>query len=275
MRIIIFLLIFLFSISLDFARVFHIKENLDYDSLILKIKENPSNTHYLSYLGNYYEKNKKWDEAVRLYKNCLDLEPDNSFFYIQLSKNYNRSGRPDLGLSIMSNAVQFFDKNCDVLSEYAGLEYDMGMFRTALQAYEKVLIMDKDKNEPYTYNGIAKCCRELKEYEKSAVFFQKSLQARQDCWTYYEFGKLFFETGKFEQSIWALKKAKALSYNQDKDALELICKKLAASYYSYGMELKDSGRKDEAKKIFKIIIEDWDYKKTAYCEKAEFWIKRL
>ncbi len=274
---------FFLILSLFFQILFNFtvygKGKLDYNSVAEKVKENPTNTFYLSKLANHYEKIKEYKEAVKLYKKCLDIEPENSLYYIELAKSYDHIDRPDLGLSVMSNAVKYFDKNDDVFSAFASLEYKMGDFKSSLEAYEKALHFSDEKSKHYIFSGIAKVYRELKDYDKSKIYFQKALQEKQDCWTYYEYGKLFYEIGEYQQSICAFQKSSALlgctGYNQDKEAEELINKKIAEAYYAYGIKLKDSGRKEEAKKILTKIVEDKSFQKTAVCEKAEFWIKRI
>ncbi len=272
---ILIIVILCFSLSTVLYSFQHSQEKTDQKSILKKLKDNPTNTFYLSLLAGCYLKKEKYDDAAVLYQKCINLEPDESAFYIKLAQSYDKSGRPDKAKTVITNAANYFDKNPYVLTELASIEYKLGNFSNALPAYEKALTLSEEKEKPFIYNGLAKTYRELTDYEKSRYYFQKALQLKQDCWTFYEYGKLFLDTNEYEQAIWALTKARALSYRQEEAAKKAIINKLAMSYFSYGMKFKDENNKEEAKRMFSQIVMDRELSKTSYGEKASFWLKRL
>lgn len=249
------------------------KDNLN--SILQKLKQNPTNLIFLGKLGDLYVQRKKYVEAEKCYKKCLSLEPEESRHYIRLARLYDKMDRPDKAKDVITNAAYYFGRNGEVFSTLGNIEYKLGNFSNALISYEKALSYTIEKKKYYTYSGLGKTYRELKDYEKAKIFFIKALQIKQDCWTYYEFGKLFMELNDYKQAIWAFRRSKAFSYSLDMDVKKVIWKKLAEAYFKYGMELKGASKKVEARNILLKITEDRELCQTDYYEKASFWLKRL
>ncbi len=260
----------LFSISGGYG-----KKKEDLSTILTKLKEKPSDPVLLGELGDIYVKQKKYNEAEELYKKCLSLAPEESRNYVRLARLYNTMDRPDIAKRIITNAAYYFDKNGEIFFTLGDIEYNLGNFSNALVAYEKALSFSDEKKKSYIYSGLGKTCRELRHYEKAKAFFNKSLQLKVNCWTYYEFGKLFIELSDYEKAIWAFSRAKAFSHSVESKLKKVIWEKLAEAYFKYAIRLKDSSGKEEAKAILLKITDDYDLSQTTYCEKASFWLKRL
>lgn len=244
--------------------------------LILKnAKDNPTNALYQSQLAELYMGQHQYEPAIPLLKKCIRLSPDNSGFYIDLAVCLDKTDQPDLARNVLTNITGDFNKNCRLTAELASLEYKLGDFNKSVAYYQKALKL-LDKNETnYIYAGLAKSLRELKDFEKSKLYFRESLRLKPDCWTFYEYGKLFIETQECEQAVWAFERAMAFAFNQEQKAKDIIAEKLSQAYYLCGMKTKESGQKELAKKYFVKITENKGLQKTSSAEKASFWLKRL
>lgn len=247
----------------------------DLTALKKLVRENPTNVRYLEKLAGIHESGKDYSNASVFYRECIRLEPDQSSHYIRLASVYVSMGRPDHAQKILLTAAGDFPENGKVVTSLADAEYRMGNYEKAFAHYSRALELTGKTNSSFHYCGLAKTCRELKRYERSEYYFRKALECGKDLWTFYEYGKLLMATGKYGHAAWTFEKARSLSFRQEKDVKKLLDEKLAGAYYECGMSMKKNGRKDEAVKCFRKILDDREMKTTRYAEKAAFWLKRL
>jgi tetratricopeptide (TPR) repeat protein len=239
------------------------------------VREDPANTFALSSLARDLELKKDYTNAALFYRECLRLEPDNSVHYIRLSGIYLKMERPDQAERVLREAVKEFPNNGKVMGAMADVQYHMGDFEKALSLYRMSMELTGETNSSFLYCGMAKASRELKRYDESGAYFRKALESKKELWTFYEYGKLLQETGRHEHAAWAFEKARALSFRQEKEVVDLLQEKLAGAYYDCGMNAKSLGRKTAAREYFDKLLKDRGLQKTKFAEKASFWLKRL
>jgi len=113
------------------------------------IEFNPRSARSMNYLGYLYtERNINIDEAYRLIKTALDLEPDNGAYLDSLGWVYFRKGEFEEALKYLLLAEERLDESGapdSVVFEHIGDTYEkIGNIRKAVLYWEKSIGMEKN-----------------------------------------------------------------------------------------------------------------------------------
>ncbi len=248
--------------------------NLTLAYWLRQTRDHPSHAASWTGLARAYEDQGDYSNAVRIRRRCIELEPDRSDHRVRLARNYLKLGRPDRARPVSREAVRDFDRNAEVWSAHASVEYQMGNYQEALDAYGRSLELGRNTNA-YLLAGIAKCCRELKDHARADRYFLRAVATDPGPWSFYEYGKLLEDRTNRRRAVWAYEKSRALSYREKEETRRLILNRLSASLYALAMDYQAAGNADMTARTFRKILDDRELRETRYAERAEFWLKRL
>ncbi len=93
-------------------------------------------------IGNY-------QEAIRLFTQCLEVNPADDASMFELSKLYMLQGNADQALAYARSAVEVDDSNVYYLLFYAGLLQSVEKYEDASRLYERVIELKPDNPEYY------------------------------------------------------------------------------------------------------------------------------
>jgi tetratricopeptide (TPR) repeat protein len=149
-------------------------------------------------LGNY-------QEATRLFKQCLEIDPQDDASMFELSKLYMMQGKADEALVYARSAVEVDDSNVYYLLFYAGLLQSVEDYEEASRLYEQVIQLKPGNPEyydrlamTYLYSGKpADAIRVYDELEKQAGVTEEYSMKKQSIYVQEKkFGKAIEEIEK-------------------------------------------------------------------------------
>ncbi|MFP4020881.1 MAG: BTAD domain-containing putative transcriptional regulator [Halanaerobium sp.] len=94
-------------------------------------------------LGNILSRDKKYEEAVDLYKNALQINPLNVDFHTNLIENYKKLGRPDLALMKTEEAILYLKNTNLPISENLNIGISNFFKKDIQEDPEKILESNK------------------------------------------------------------------------------------------------------------------------------------
>ena len=109
---------------------------------------NPSNAPALNYLGyTYAESGAQLDEAEKLIKRALVIEPDDGFYVDSLGWVYYQQGNYSRAVAELERAVNLTG-NDPTITEHLGDAYrKLGKVREARHQYEDALVKAQDTDQ--------------------------------------------------------------------------------------------------------------------------------
>jgi Flp pilus assembly protein TadD len=109
---------------------------------------NPSNAPALNYLGyTYAESGKRLDEAEKLIKRALNIEPEDGFYVDSLGWVYYQKGEYQKAVDQLERAVNLTGSD-PTITEHLGDAYDkVGKIRDARHEYQDALKRTQDTDQ--------------------------------------------------------------------------------------------------------------------------------
>lgn len=177
----------------------------------------------------------KLDEARECLETLLEKEPQNVNAYIYLANIYRRQKEFTKAIDYLDKALQLDPSNLDTYNDLGLIYLESGDFEKAQEQFE--FVVEQDSSYSFAFDNLGFLYRKLKEYEKAEEYLKKSISMNLQAWTYNELALVYTETGRFEESIEASKKAIAIDeqYAYAYDNLGSVYRKLG--YYSLAREV--------------------------------------
>ncbi|MFN4228063.1 MAG: tetratricopeptide repeat protein [Candidatus Ratteibacteria bacterium] len=144
----------------------------------------------LKAIAQLYKKIKKYDEAIEIYKKCLEFTlPPQHILIIKtnMAGCYINQGKPLLGIKIYDEIIEEYSKT-EYKTEIAGEAqfYKANAYHRLIKDYEKAISeyekMIKEYPEhwsvktPYSLQSIASCYYESKKYDDTIKVFEKIIK---------------------------------------------------------------------------------------------------
>jgi tetratricopeptide (TPR) repeat protein len=71
-----------------------------------KLQENPKDVDAWFHLGDLYERNAQYAEAIDAYKKVIGLKPDMGYAYLKMGTAYDRLNQPEEAVKILKKGIQ-------------------------------------------------------------------------------------------------------------------------------------------------------------------------
>ncbi len=187
----------------------------------------------------YYQKSialkklRKYNDAEVVLKKCIELNPDFPNAYNGLGTTY-----------------------------YALKKYQLAVDNFELFAQKTNKEKLKKKAKKYISIAYTKLAEEVKKKHKTREaidYLNKAVEAYNYDAAYLLLAELYNDTGEYQKALEAADNA--LKYRGKKSKISK-----GAIYYYKGLALKGLGKKEEAKKAFKLALKDKQYKQNAKYE---------
>jgi tetratricopeptide (TPR) repeat protein len=157
-------------------------------------------------LANYYHKNGKYREALKLYKELLAEDPDNSEVKIGMGNAYFEMGQEELALRSLDEVLAKEPGNLTALHSLGNMYVEMGMGMEALRTAERALALDSRNGESHFINGIA--LQQLGRYSEAAESYKKALKLAPDMPEIYgNLASLYVRDGRQEEALELVERA--------------------------------------------------------------------
>ena len=184
-------------------------------------------------LANYYHKNGKYREALDLYKQLLDEDPDNAEVRIGMSNAYFKMGKYDQAIRGLNEVLEEDPDNLKALQSLGNIHVERGSGAEALRVAERALTIDSGDGESQFLKGIA--LQTLGRYSEAAEVYRRALESAPDMPEIYaNLAMLYVTEGRPEEALDLVDTALDLAPGQ------------ADMVYIRGLALDAGGRPDEA-----------------------------
>jgi tetratricopeptide (TPR) repeat protein/predicted AlkP superfamily phosphohydrolase/phosphomutase len=196
----------------------------------------------LANLANYYHKNGKYAEAIEIYKQMLEAEPDNIDAKIGMSTAYIKSGKAELGVRMLNEILERHPDNLEVLHTLGNYYVDAGDGPMALAVAERALKVDANNGESHFIKGIG--LQRMGRYQEAAEAFRKAITLAPDMPEIYaDLAMIYVNSGRAQEAMDLVDKALELSPERP-DIL-----------YIKGLALGRMGNTVEALHMFSKVME--------------------
>lgn len=87
--------------------------------LLEQLEKNPDNTKYLTRLGDLYFESNRFEQAIKMYKRALNLDPEDPDTYNDLGLALHYTGKPEI-------AIETLRKGTEVMPSYQRVWLSLG-----------------------------------------------------------------------------------------------------------------------------------------------------
>ena len=118
--------------------------------------------------------NKKYDEAIAIYEELLDIDPSNVSALTMMANSYIKKGDQANAIETFKKILQAEPENKSALTQVAYHELQEGNTENALRHFKKLRKLEP-KNVDYLYN-IALIYNRMEEHEKAKELYKKIIE---------------------------------------------------------------------------------------------------
>ncbi|MGH9428920.1 MAG: tetratricopeptide repeat protein, partial [Terriglobia bacterium] len=128
------------------------EENSRISSLLRTVQTGPANAPVHYQLGRAYHDFRLYDEALRHYRNALQLEPDNPIYYEQTGRLWRDWGSLQLGVDLVKRALELDPGFVEAWNTLGTIFDRQGNSELAQDAYSHALSLNQDLD--YVLNNL-------------------------------------------------------------------------------------------------------------------------
>lgn len=148
-------------------------------------------------------------EAETLYRDVLNIQPDNPDALHFLGVLESQRGRREAGLSLIDRAVKVNPRNPSAFYNRAGILRDMARLDEALESYDRALALKADHSAALNNRGAV--LHDLKRYADAVASFDRAIAVRPDhIDAHANRGTTLVALERFEEALQSFDRALAL-----------------------------------------------------------------
>jgi tetratricopeptide (TPR) repeat protein/predicted AlkP superfamily phosphohydrolase/phosphomutase len=184
-------------------------------------------------LATYYHKNGRYAEALEVWKELLELEPENVGHRIGMSNAYADLGKPDIAIKSLNEVLEIDPGNMLAMHSLVTIHIEKGMPREALAVAERAIAVDDTDGRSYLDKGMA--LELLGRSQEAAQAYQRAIALAPDlAEAHANLAQIYAKSGRTVQALESAQKAVALAAGKPE------------IHYVLGIALKANGRQEEA-----------------------------
>jgi len=207
---------------------------------------------YWNNLGCTYFKSGKYEEAIKSFKQAIEIDPDFAEVHYNLGLAYFESGKYEEAIDAYKHAIRIDPDYADAHYNLGKVYDELGKYEEAIDAYKHAIRIDPDAADAHYNLGT--------DYGKSGMYkeaiesFKQAVRIDPDyASAHHNLGVAYRKTGRNEEEVESYKQAIRI----DPD--------LAIAHYNLGVAYGNLGKYKKAKESFKQAIRiDPDYKSAHY-----------
>ena len=192
-------------------------------------------------LANYYHTSGKYAEALEIWKDLLDKNPDDVGAKIGMSNAYHGLGNEDMAIRGLTEVLEIDPGNLKALHSLTTIHAEKGRAEEAMRLAQQAIRIDETNGQSYFNLGSA--FQLMGRNEEAAHAYRRAIRYAPDLAEAYANLAQLSATGR--------RPAQALEAAQK--AVELASDK-AEMHYVLGMALGANDRKDEALERYRAAI---------------------
>ena len=163
-------------------------------------------TNYLK-KANQLEEAGKLNEAISIYKQAIELKPDNSQLYLGLAKAQTQQGDLNGAIAVYKQAIELKPDNPQLYLDLAKAQTQQGDLNGAIAAYRKAIELNVKNSFP-VHKHLGDALKKQKKLDEALAAYEtaKNLEPKHpgiyDC-----LGVTHYQQGNLEEAVAAYKKA--------------------------------------------------------------------
>ena len=153
------------------------------------------------FLGQIYEKQRKYDQAIAVYKKALAIEPDDKEVHKSLAKIYDEK-------KLYSEALLEYKKLIELESDSSRHYIDLANCYTKMGEKNKVVsTLNRLKEElkptdTWTWYALGQVYKRNKFYKEAESAYQRSIEIDPNYfWSHYALADIYRKQGKYEKAL--------------------------------------------------------------------------
>jgi tetratricopeptide (TPR) repeat protein len=164
------------------------------------LRADPNNVQALQILGHCRLDNKKYKEAIELFRQCIGLDPADDYLYYLLAFAHYQQDELDVAMPLLRQAIQLFPYNAGYFSLMANIYLTQRKYQQALDAANQGLQVHAE--DISCLNARSKALFRLNKKEEAYSSIQEALQLDpEDAYTHMNYGWHFLEKGKHKKAL--------------------------------------------------------------------------
>ncbi|MBM4053285.1 MAG: tetratricopeptide repeat protein [Planctomycetes bacterium] len=202
----------------------------------------PKSARACSNLGNAYYNNKRYEEAIGLYKKALTLEFSYPFIHFNLGTAYEKMGKIDDAIEEYKASISNLNDNMLAYNSLAVIYDKQGFHDLAVETYQ--LALKENPFVPFVHNNLGNTYESTGNREKALDEYGKAVAIDNNyADAHNNMGAVYLKSGKADMAISEFKKA-IYSKQGHLDA-----------HYNLGMAYISKGLFNEASEELKLSIQ--------------------
>ena len=216
-------------------------------------ESNPDDTQILKKLGDLYRKEQDRTQALKSYRQALELDPQNLWANLKVATELRDGGDLEAAQQQIQTTLEYHPNHFHALMQLGQLEQKQQKLETAMERFQAVIEHHPDRIEPRLSQGDILC--ELGRFD-AARNYLKLLQK-----SYPEEPRVLIKLGQLERKLGS--RAKALEwFDLAQEKTSTLTQSLDIQIFAIE-ELRDLGNFNEAiQKIDRIIEEFPEYRRA-------------
>ncbi len=170
--------------------------------------------HYLSkyLMANLLSITGKYHEAIKLYQDSIEINPNYIQAYTGLAKSYEKIKLYKKAETSFNKAISFQPNNIVTLRDFIIFLYYQGKYSDAIRVSKQ--LADITPNNDYPYKFMAGSYYSLGDIDNAILNNQKALTISPTASAYTNLGTLYFYQGEYDKSVELFKEAIKINPNK-------------------------------------------------------------
>ncbi|MFQ5456261.1 MAG: tetratricopeptide repeat protein, partial [Nitrospirota bacterium] len=181
------------------------------DELIMlydNMKKEPDSSDIPFFIANLYYKEEDFEQAIKYYKESIQIDPYFSSAYYRLGRLYEEIEETNMAIKQYQEAIKYSPLFSDPYINLASLYYEQGKTDKAIRLYKRVKRITQDDKYVYPYVHLGEIYKDQKKWDMAINEYKTAIEiVPEDPILYNELGLLYQKIGKTDLSIEQYQKA--------------------------------------------------------------------
>ena len=122
-------------------------------------------------IGNIKQTQDKYNEAIKIYNNIIDIEPNNSEAYMNIGNSYNELGE-------LNKAVEFYKIAKEKNDSLPKINFNLGLAFYKLRDYESAMVCFEKLDHNLSREKLLQCQYKLKKINEFNINLEKICEGK-------------------------------------------------------------------------------------------------
>jgi len=176
------------------------------------LQQNPNDAEALQLVGHCKLDTKQYEEALKIFQQCLGLVPDDDYVHYLLAFCYYRKHELDISLKYLEQSIALFPYNAGYFSLLSNIYYSQRKYADALHAANQGLNVNAE--DVACLNARSAALFRLNKKEEAYETINEALQVNpENDYTHSNYGWHYLEKGKYKQALEHFREALRINPN--------------------------------------------------------------